>query len=116
MNVIEQIFFGALGVALLVLTFKLVHKDKYSFAFFVFVTAVVSFLLTATWFQGLMKTGVISTVVSTLKLYGNRLDDFQTTITGMGNELSNHQSQTQPTHRILKKCWNDWFDPATRQG
>jgi predicted cation transporter len=70
MNVIEQIFFGAVGVALLVLTFKLVHKEKYSFAFFVFIVAVVSFLLTATWFQGLMKTGVISTVTSTLKLYG----------------------------------------------
>jgi hypothetical protein len=26
------------------------------------------------------------------------------------------QFYAQPTHRILKKCWNDWFDPATRQG
>jgi hypothetical protein len=48
-----------------------------------------------------MKTGVISTVVSTLKLYGNRLDDFQTTITGMGNELSNHQSQIVIQQRAL---------------
>jgi hypothetical protein len=99
--VIEQIFFGALGIALLVLTFKLVHKEKYSFAFFVFVVAVASFLLTATWFQGLMKTGVISTVVSTLKLYGNRLDDFQTTITGMGDELSKHQTQIGVQQKVL---------------
>jgi hypothetical protein len=60
--VIEQIISGTRGVALLVLTFKLVHKEKYFFALFVFIVAVASFLLTAAWFQGLMKTGVISTV------------------------------------------------------
>jgi hypothetical protein len=30
---IEQIFFAVIGVALLTLTFKLVHKDKFTFAF-----------------------------------------------------------------------------------
>jgi hypothetical protein len=23
---------------------------------------------------------------------------------------------SQPSHRIFGKCWNDWFNPATRQG
>lgn len=98
---IEQIFFGIVGIALLVLTFKLVHKEKFPFALFVFISALASFLLSATFFQGLMKTGVISTVVSTLKLYGNRLDDFQTTITNMGNELSKHQTQIETQQMAL---------------
>ena len=98
---IEQIFFGFIGVALLYLTFRLVHKDKFAFAFFVFVAALVSFLLTATWFQGLMKTGVISSVVSTLKVYGNRLDNFQDTVGNMESELTNHQNQIRMQQVVL---------------
>ena len=98
---IEQIFFGVVGVALLVLTFRLVHKDKFAFAFFVFIAALASFLLTATWFQGLMKTGVISSVVSTLKLYGNRLDNFQETVASMEVELTSHQNQIRTQQGAL---------------
>lgn len=98
---IEQIFFAGIGIWLLVLTFKLVHKEKYSFALIVFITAIGAFLLSATWFQGLMKTGVIGAVTSTLKIYGDRLDGFQNTITTMGNELADHQSKIDEQQKLL---------------
>ena len=58
---------------------------------------------------------------STLILSGNTL--YGTTMAGgpSGSGVifsinTNGDNFTQPSHRILGKCWNDWFNPATRQG
>ena len=102
MNITEQIVCFAFGGAILWLTFRLVRKEKFAFAIFAFIAALICFSCGLTWVQGLMKTQIISVVTSTLKEYGKKLDDFQNTTTNIQAELDQHQAQINGQQRELK--------------
>jgi hypothetical protein len=89
----EQIGFWIGGAALLALAFRLVHKEKYAFAVFVLIAALVGFLMSASWFQALMRTQIIAIMTNKLTDYGRRLDEFNTTTVNIKTELSDQQSQ-----------------------
>lgn len=101
MMMVEQILYWAIGIALLVLVYRLVHKEKFTFAFFAFTASLVCLLCGTSWFQGLMKTKIISVVTVTLKDYGKKLDDFQRTTSDMQREMDEAQSKLRQSQSEL---------------
>jgi hypothetical protein len=91
--VIEQALCWVFAFLILGLGYRFVHKEKYKLATFCLIVAVGCLLCGQSWFQGLMKTGIIRVVRTTLQGYGNRLNDFQKETEQMRTELDEQQSQ-----------------------
>jgi hypothetical protein len=47
-----------------------------------------SFMIGQEWFQGFVKTQIMSTILFSLKKYGSKIEDFHKTIETMNKELS----------------------------
>ena len=107
MIIVEQIVCWLFGGGLLYLAFRLVHKDKWGFASVVSVLVAVSILCGQSWFQGFMKSEITSVATSTLQKYGDKLDDFQNTVTNMKGELARHQKQIGEHQTELERHQKD---------
>jgi uncharacterized membrane protein YhiD involved in acid resistance len=94
----------AVGATMLWLTFRLVHKEKFAFAFFAFIAALVFCACGLTWVQGLMKTEIISVVTRSMKEYGKKLDEFQNTTTNIHTELDQHQKDLEVQQAQIRKA------------
>lgn len=92
MLIIERILCWLMGIALVVLAFRSVHKDKWGFAASSLIMGVFLFCSGMGWVQGLAKTWLVSNVNSKLTALGKQIDDVQTTTAKMQDELSQHQT------------------------
>src|SRR5579872_6215333 len=91
MMIAQSILCWLLGIALVVLTYRYVHKDRWGAAASSMLLGVFLFFCGLDWVQGFAKTWMVSNIQSRLKALGKQLDDVQTTTSGMQNELSDHQ-------------------------
>ena len=101
MNTLEQIIAYVVAFGLLILAFRLAHKDKFKSCLVVAVLAFVACFSAQSWFQGLFKTEIISRAFSTLEGYGKKLDEFQSTTAKMRTELADHQTAIDKNQKEL---------------
>lgn len=100
---IEQLLCWIFGFALLGLAFRFVHKEKYKLALATGIAMLAVILNGMTWFQGLMKTQIISITVATLKHYGERLDAFQKITEELASKLAEQQAQLAQHQRDIDR-------------
>jgi hypothetical protein len=104
MRMLEKLTMIAFGVAFMLLAFLLVQKEKFGYVVPVAFFGVIACLASQSWFQGVFKTQIISVISSTLKKYGEKLDDFQKTTADMQTELAKQQAETQKAQRELSEA------------
>ena len=91
MEIVERILCWLMGIGLLVLAFRFVHKDKWGAAGSSLVLGAFLFFCGLGWVEGLAKTWIVSNINAKLAGLGKQLDDVQKTTSGMQSELSDHQ-------------------------
>ena len=116
-NIFGLLVAFVLAAAFLILAYKFFDKDQKTMAFFLAMTAAVLLAVYAPAVQGFLKTGVLFTFTKTLNAYGERLNDFQTTIgqmkgevTDLQTKLKDHQKELESQQEKLRTVQNSISD------
>jgi hypothetical protein len=100
---IEQWLCWSFACASLYYAHKLLKENHIGYAFVTFLVATFIFFCGLTSVQTLLKTHLLWQVTSALGSYGEKLDTFQTTVTGIRQSLEQQQT-TNEAHQVeLKK-------------
>src|SRR6266536_5241926 len=95
MTIVILIFGLVFAVYLMRLAFLNFGKEKYPTSTLLAVLAVVAFCFSMPSFQSFARTWMVHDVNSRLLALGNKLDEVQNAISGMHNQLTEHQNQIE---------------------
>src|SRR6267378_3351706 len=85
----------------LILAFRLVHKEKYAAFWYVCLISTGLFLCGQAWFQGFVKTWVVSNVNSKLKGLGDQVEQVEKATQETHEQLASHQKQIEGHQKEL---------------